>query len=56
MQEIDNILERTKANIRTVEAPDYILTRAKQQLENLKDIATPVHLEYGIGHSCSARI
>ena len=41
MQEIDNILSKTKSQINAVEAPDYILTRAKQQFENLKEIATP---------------
>lgn len=41
MQEIDNILDLTRSKIKEVEAPDYILTRARQQFENLKQIATP---------------
>ncbi len=41
MQEIDNILEKTKQRIHAVDAPDYLLTRAKQQFENLKEVATP---------------
>lgn len=41
MQTIDDILTKTKNRINRVEAPDHILTRAKQQLENLKEVATP---------------
>lgn len=41
MQEIDNILDQTKKQIKRVEAPDYILTRVRQEFENLKEVATP---------------
>lgn len=41
MKEIDNILDNTRSQIKEVEAPEYLLTRAKQQFENLKEVATP---------------
>jgi DNA-binding ferritin-like protein (Dps family) len=41
MQDIDNILVQTKDQIRPVDAPNHILTRAKAQFENLQEIATP---------------
>lgn len=41
MQEIDNILAKTKSQIKSVDAPDHILTRAKQQFENLQEVASP---------------
>ncbi|CAG5079296.1 hypothetical protein [Parvicella tangerina] len=41
MQNVEDILNNTKDQIGRVEAPDHILTRAKQQYENLTEMATP---------------
>ena len=44
MKDLDHILEKTKQQIKPVEASDYILTRAIQQFENIAEVATPKFL------------